>query len=76
MLAHDTSPSLTPNPRHAAGLNDAVVKEFHDAINKSSDMAVAVAAIKALTSVIKNSSAQTMMGLEKELKDAAAALQR
>eukprot|EP00877_Chromochloris_zofingiensis_P007550 jgi/Chrzof1/3048/Cz12g09180.t1 len=59
-----------------AGINDAVVKEFHDALMKSSDMAVAVAAIKALTGVIKNSSAQTMMGLEKELKDAAAALQR
>ena len=43
---------------------------------RSSDMAVAVAAIKALTGVIKNSTAQTMMGLEKELKDAAAALQR
>jgi len=39
-------------------------------------MAVAVAAIRALTSVIRNSGAQTMMGLEKELKDAAAALQR
>jgi translation initiation factor eIF-2B subunit alpha len=39
-------------------------------------MAVAVAAIKALTGVIKNSTAQTMMGLEKELKDAAASLQR
>lgn len=39
-------------------------------------MAVAVAAIKALTGVIKNSNAQTMMGLEKELKDAAAALLR
>eukprot|EP00775_Hariotina_reticulata_P010168 gene10170-10328_t len=39
-------------------------------------MAVAVAAIKALTGVIKNSTAQTMMGLEKELKDAAVSLQR
>lgn len=39
-------------------------------------MAVAVAAIRALTGMIKNSNAQTMMGLEKELKDAAAALQR
>jgi translation initiation factor eIF-2B subunit alpha len=39
-------------------------------------MAVAVAAIRALTSVVKNSSAQTMMGLEKELKDAAASLER
>lgn len=43
---------------------------------RSPDMAVAVAAIRALTGVIKNSTAQTMMGLEKELKDAAAALQR
>jgi hypothetical protein len=31
------------------------------------------AAATALTGVIKNSTAQTMMGLEKELKDAAAA---
>lgn len=54
---------------------DAVVREFHEALARSSDMAVAVAAIQALTTVIKNSSAQTMMGLEKELKDAAASLQ-
>ncbi|RMZ54930.1 hypothetical protein APUTEX25_000447 [Auxenochlorella protothecoides] len=39
-------------------------------------MAVAVAAITALTSVIRSSSASTVMGLEKELKDAANALQR
>lgn len=39
-------------------------------------MAVAVAAIRALTGVIRNSEAQTMMGLERELKDAAASLQR
>ncbi|WIA14590.1 hypothetical protein OEZ86_013078 [Tetradesmus obliquus] len=58
------------------GMNDSVVREFHEALNKSPDMAVAVAAIRALTGVISNSSAQTMMGLEKELKDAAAALQR
>ncbi len=31
---------------------------------------------QALTTVIKNSTAQTMMGLERELKDAAASLQR
>lgn len=31
--------------------------------------------MQALTSVIRNSTAQTMMGLEKELKDAAASLQ-
>lgn len=53
-----------------------MVKEFADGLGRSPDMAVAVAAIRALTSVIKNSGAQTMMGLEKELKDAAAALQR
>jgi translation initiation factor eIF-2B subunit alpha len=57
-------------------MNESVVREFHDALARAPDMAVAVAAIKALTSVIKHSSAQTMMGLEKELKDAAAALQR
>jgi len=36
-------------PTPAAG-TDAVVKEFHDAMSRSPDMAVAVAAIKALTS--------------------------
>ncbi|KIY99635.1 Translation initiation factor eIF-2B subunit alpha [Monoraphidium neglectum] len=61
----------------SGSINDAaVVKEFADGLSRSPDMAVAVAAIRALTSVIKNSGAQTMMGLEKELKDAAAALQR
>ena len=39
-------------------------------------MAVAVAAIKALTNVVTHSQAQTMMGLEKDLKDAAASLMR
>jgi translation initiation factor eIF-2B subunit alpha len=53
-----------------------VVKEFNDSLRESKDMAVAVAAIRALTSVIRNSNALTMMGLEKELKDAALALQR
>ncbi|KAL6767098.1 hypothetical protein ACKKBG_A38570 [Auxenochlorella protothecoides x Auxenochlorella symbiontica] len=55
---------------------EAVVREFHEALSRSSDMAVAVAAITALTSVIRSSSASTVMGLEKELKDAANALQR
>ncbi|KAL0032838.1 hypothetical protein WJX77_002173 [Trebouxia sp. C0004] len=55
--------------------SDGIVKEFHEALQRSPDTAVAVAAIKALTSVIRNSTAQTMMGLEKELKDAAASLQ-
>jgi hypothetical protein len=54
---------------------DAVVREFHEALARSSDMAVAVAAIQALTTVIKNSTSTTMMGLERELKDAAASLQ-
>jgi hypothetical protein len=57
-------------------LNDIAVKEFHDALAKSSDVAVAVAAIKALTAVIRSSTAQTIMGLGKELEMAAQALQR
>jgi hypothetical protein len=52
-----------------------VIKEFNDA-QKSPDTAVAVAAIKALTAVIRSSSATTLMGLSAELKDAAGALQR
>ena len=64
-------------PLHSPTINaDSVVREFHEALARSSDCAVAVAAIQALTTVIKNSSAQTFMGLEKELKDAAASLQR
>lgn len=55
---------------------DVIVKDFHDALARNPNMAVAVAAIHALTSVVKNSSAQTMMGLEKELKDAASSLER
>lgn len=39
-------------------------------------MAVAVAAIKALTEVVKLSQAHTMMGLGKDLKDAADSLIR
>lgn len=73
---HPCGARLTPLSAPTASLNDIVVKEFHDAVNKQPDMAVAVAAIKALTSVIKNSSAQTMMGLQVELKEAAAALQK
>lgn len=52
------------------------MREFHDALARSSDMAVAVAAITALTTVIRSSSSTTVMGLERELKEAAAALQR
>lgn len=64
------------DPLPAGTLNEIAVKEFHDALAKSSDVAVAVAAIKALTTVIRNSSAQTIMGLTKELQGAAQALQR
>lgn len=53
-----------------------MVAEYLDALSKSPDLAVAVAAIQALTSIIRRSTAQTMMGLEKDLKDAANALQR
>lgn len=56
--------------------NDAVVREFHEALARSSDMAVAVAAIHALTTVIRNSTSTTMMGLEREIKEGASALQR
>ena len=56
--------------------NDTVVREFHEALARSSDMAVAVAAIHSLTTVIRTSTASTMMGLERELKEAAASLQR
>ena len=52
------------------------MRDFHEALGRSPDMAVAVAAIKALTNVVTHSQAQTMMGLEKDLKDAAASLMR
>eukprot|EP00898_Chlorokybus_atmophyticus_P000809 jgi/Chlat1/1729/Chrsp13S02162 len=52
-----------------------VVKEFHDWMLQP-ELAVAVAAIKALTAAIRRSSASTMMGLEIELKEAAEALKR
>ncbi|KAK9840552.1 hypothetical protein WJX81_000785 [Elliptochloris bilobata] len=61
---------------HLAGAPDQVSTDFHNALARSPEMAVAVAAIKALTNVIQRSKAQTMMGLEKELKEAAASLER
>ena len=61
---------------HAGTLNDMCVREFHDCLSKSADVAVAVAAIRALTLVIRYSAAQTIMGLSKELEEAAQALQR
>ena len=51
----------------------SVIHEF-DSWRKSPELAEAVAAIKALTAVIKRSEASTMMGLEVELKTAADAL--
>lgn len=68
-----TLPPITENPSDADAL---VVREFHAALARAPDMAVAVAAIRALTGVIARSPARTMMGLERELRDAAAALQR
>ena len=55
---------------------DSITREFHEHLRNSEDMAVAVAAIKTLTTFITRSKAQTMMGLEKELKEAAASLMR
>ncbi|KAK9814315.1 hypothetical protein WJX72_003908 [[Myrmecia] bisecta] len=81
-------PSITqgfhsaPYPRQAntaantGNASESIVREFHEALARAPEMAVAVAAIKALTSVITKSTAQTAMGLEKELKEAAASLQR
>jgi hypothetical protein len=76
------APHPAPRPAAAAGFGissagaDAVAREFHEALARSSDMAVAVAAIQALTTVIRSSRAQTMMGLGKEVQAAAASLQR
>lgn len=58
------------------GGGESVVRAFNDALSRAPDMAVAVAAIKALTEVVKSSQAHTMMGLEKDLKDAADSLIR
>ena len=49
---------------------------FHRALSGDGQLAVAVAAIQALTSVIANSKAATMMGLEIELSQAVEALRR
>ena len=56
-------------------LNEIAVREFHLS-QRSPDVAVAVAAIKALTQVIRHSSATTLMGLVKEVEEAASALQK
>jgi translation initiation factor 2B subunit (eIF-2B alpha/beta/delta family) len=53
-----------------------VVDVFQRALAGDGQLAVAVAAIKALTSVIENSKAATLMGLEIELSRAAGMLRR
>ena len=55
---------------------EEVVREFHDILAREPDGAVAVAAISALTAVVKRSTATTMMGVQKALNEAAASLQR
>ncbi len=49
-------------PCTTVGSNDAVVSDFNDALVRRPDMAVAVAAIRALTGVIRNSHAQVCPG--------------
>jgi len=55
---------------------DRLVREYQVCANANPDLAVATVAIKSLTSLIVQSNASTVMGLEKEIKEAAAALQR
>jgi translation initiation factor eIF-2B subunit alpha len=51
-----------------------VVNEYHARVSANPHVAIAVCAIQALTSVVRASSASTMMGLEKELQRAVHAL--
>ena len=51
----------SPSVHAKMNLTDLAIKEFTHLSTMFSDMAVAVAAIKSLTLVIKNSTAQTMM---------------
>lgn len=60
-------------PRHVL---DRLVREYHVLARDNPKMAVATVAIKTLTALISQSEASTMMGLEKEIKEAATALQR
>jgi translation initiation factor eIF-2B subunit alpha len=55
---------------------DKLVREYQACARDNPKMAVATVAIKTLTTLIIQSQATTMMGLEKEIKEAAAALQR
>jgi len=76
LRTNSASTPLSQRGGLGGGDNDAVVREFHEALSRSPDCAVAVAAIQALTTAISRSKATTMMGLERDLKDAAASLQR
>lgn len=55
---------------------DGLTMEFRAIANDNPELAVSTVAIKVLTSVIEHSKATTMMGLEKEIKEAAAVLRR
>lgn len=70
------APSSTCTPQFSDARLSAVVGVFQRALSGDGQLAVAVAAIKALTSVIENSKASTMMGLEIELSRAAETLRR
>lgn len=55
---------------------DGLTMEYRAIANENPELAVSTVAIKVLTSVIERSKATTMMGLEKEIKEAAAVLRR
>jgi translation initiation factor eIF-2B subunit alpha len=55
---------------------DGLAMEYRAYANENPALAAATVAIKILTSVIERSKATTMMGLEKEIKEAAAVLRR
>lgn len=67
------TPSRENSGRRNGGLSSSVIQEFYFWRRKP-ELAEAVAAIKALTAVIKRSEATTMMGLEIDLKEASEAL--
>lgn len=55
---------------------DGLTMEYRAIANENPELAVSTVAIKVLTSVIERSKATTMMGLEKEIKEAASVLRR
>ncbi len=64
----DMSDKLRPSSAQSLGQdNDFILKEFDDAI-QTPDIPVAVAAITALTGVLKRSHAKTAMQLQTELR--------